>query len=214
MKLKLKDPVSGGLHFITALLAIPGLILLMQQAREADSPLHLVGYMVFGLSMIFLYTASSVHHLIPKRKRSAKLFRRIDHSMIFVLIAGTYTPICLISLKGLWGWSLLAVVWLLSLLGIWLKLSGTKVPRRLSTALYVGLGWAAASAVAPLIKAITLQGFLWILAGGLFYTVGAVIYAFRKPDPLPEWFGFHEIFHLFVMAGSVSHFWAIFHYVR
>lgn len=211
---RIKDPVSGGLHLLAAILAVVGLLVLLRQAIMYHSTIHLVAYAIFGASMILLYAASSVHHLIPKTRRQAKLYRRIDHAMIFVLIAGTYTPICLISLQGSSGWLLLGIVWLLSLIGVGLKVSGAKVSRRTSTALYVGIGWAAIGAIVPIIRELSLTGFFWMLAGGIFYTIGALVYAYRTPNPVPRTFGFHEIFHLFVMAGSTSHFWTIFHYVR
>lgn len=211
--IRVKDPVSGGLHLIAAILAVVGLYFLLRQATEHNSARHLVAYTIFGVSMILLYLASTIHHLIPKTRRQAKLFRKIDHAMIFILIAGTYTPICLISLRGLSGWLLLSAVWLLSLIGVALKMSGAKISRRASTALYVAIGWAAVGAIVPIIRMLSLTGFIWLLAGGIFYTIGALIYACQFPNPVPKIFGHHEIFHLFVMAGTLSHFWTIFHYV-
>lgn len=212
--IRIKDPVSGGLHLVSALLAVVGFIILLRVANSLASATHFVGYSIFGLSMIFLYAASSVHHLIPKSRSQAKLYQKIDHSMVFVLIAGTYTPICIIALEGISGWILLGVVWSLSVFGIALKFSRKKVSRKISTGLYVAIGWAAVAAIYPIIREISLAGFLWLLAGGIFYTVGAIVFAYRRPNPIPRVFGFHEIFHLFVMAGSLSHFWTIFHYVR
>lgn len=211
---RIKDPVSGGLHLFAAFLAAVGLFALTRLAANQGSLTHLIGYSVFGVSMILLYVASSVHHLIPKPLGQAKRYRKIDHAMIFVLIAGTYTPVCLIALKGITGWFLLSLVWLLSLVGVALKISGKPLNRSVSTALYVGIGWAAVGAMIPIIQALTLNGFFWMLTGGIFYTVGAIIYAYQIPNPMPKVFGYHEIFHLFVMAGSISHFWTIFQYVR
>jgi hemolysin III len=209
-----KDPVSGGLHFFAAILSIIGLIILIRQANEIDGYRNLIAYTIFGSAMILLYLASSIHHLIPKSIKQTKFFRKIDHSMIFILIAGTYTPICLVSIRGVFGWALLAVVWTLSIFGVALKFSTRVISRGFSTALYIGVGWAAISAISPIIREMTWTGFFWILAGGVFYTIGAAIYAYRKPNPIPKWFGFHEIFHLFVMAGSFCHYWAIFRYSR
>lgn len=133
--------------------------------------------------------------------------------MIFVLIAATYTPICLIPLRGPWGWSLFSTIWGLALVGMILKIFWLQAPRWFSTSVYVLMGWVAIVGVIPLVKALNVDGFLWIVAGGLFYTVGAIVYALKRPDPWPHVVGFHEIFHIFVMLGSVSHYWVMYHYV-
>lgn len=211
--IRVKDPVSGGLHLLGAVLAAIGAVFLIQKALLNDSYRQLITYLIFAISMILLYVASAVHHLVPKSLELAKRYRKIDHSMVFILIAGTYSPLCLVALRGLFGWILFVAIWLMAIAGVWLKLSGRRVSRRFSTSLYVGMGWVAVTAVYPLIREISLVGFLWILGGGLAYSAGAVIYARRRPDPLPNLFGFHEIFHLLVMAGSLAHYWAIFKYV-
>jgi hemolysin III len=133
--------------------------------------------------------------------------------MIFILIAATYTPICLIPLRGPWGWSLFGSIWGLAMLGIFLKVFWLQAPRWFSTSVYILMGWVAIVGILPLVRALHIDGFLWILAGGLFYTSGAIIYAVRKPDPWPRFFGFHEVFHVFVMLGSLSHFWVMYRYV-
>jgi hemolysin III len=172
-----------------------------------------VAYTIFASSMTLLYSASAVHHLIPKSLRYAKLFRKLDHSMIFILIAGTYTPVCLIALKSGVGSLLLVLIWLIAFAGIAIKVAGIKLSRHASTALYIGMGWVAVSAIVPIVRELSFRGFSWLLAGGIAYSIGALIYAYRIPDPVPKLFGFHEIFHLFVMAGSACHFWTIFAYV-
>lgn len=212
--MRIKDPVSGGLHLAAAVLSVAGLFLLLRQAGHYEGTRYIIAYSIFGVSLVTLYLASAVHHLIPKNRRHAKLFRKIDHAMIFVLIAGTYTPVCLITLGGVSGSSLLAVLWMLAIAGVTLKISGAHVSRRVSTAIYVAMGWSAVAMIVPIFRELTLAGFLWMLAGGIFYTIGAIIYAYRIPDPVPKLFGFHEIFHLFVMAGSLAHFWMVFRYVR
>jgi hemolysin III len=142
--------------------------------------------------------------------------RVFDHAAIFVLIAGTYTPITLVSLRvvaPVWSWALFGTVWGLAVLGVLFKLFWIGAPRWLSVALYIALGWMAVIAVAPLLQALPLGAMLWMLAGGLFYTVGALIYATKRPDPWPRTFGFHALWHLFVLAGSASHFMMVFAYV-
>jgi hemolysin III len=210
---KLRDPVNGLTHCIGAVLSIIGLIVLIYKSIDPIKPLHLATFSVFGGSLILLYTISTLYHWMPFSEKGVQRLRRMDHMMIFILIAATYTPICLISLKGVWGWSIFGSVWGLAVLGIFLKIFWLQAPRWFSTTVYVLMGWVAIVGVWPLIKALSLEGFLWILIGGLFYTFGAVIYALKKPNPWPRYFGFHEIFHIFVMLGSLSHFWVMYGYV-
>ncbi|HYG56491.1 MAG TPA: hemolysin III family protein, partial [Symbiobacteriaceae bacterium] len=138
--------------------------------------------------------------------------RKLDHIMIFFLIAGTYTPYCLTVLRGPWGWSLFGVIWSVALAGLVLKLVWMTAPRWLYTSVYVAMGWLVVIAIVPLVRALP-GGFTWLLAGGLFYTVGAVLYATKWPNPLPRVFGFHEIWHLFVLAGSAAHFWGVYSFL-
>src|SRR5438094_589265 len=145
--------------------------------------------------------------------RLARQAERLDHVAIFVLIAGTYTPVCLVTLRGGWGWSVFGVVWGLALLGLLLKLFFRHLPRWPSTALYVGMGWIAVVAVVPLVQSLPVSGLMWLVAGGVLYTLGAVIYAVKWPDPAPRVFGFHEVFHVFVLAGSITHFVFMMRYV-
>lgn len=213
MFIKLRDPVNGFIHCIGAFLAIVGLVLLIFQSINPDKPWHLVTFSVFGAGLIFLYTTSTLYHWLPFSEKGVQRMRRLDHMMIFILIAATYTPICLIPLRGVWGWSLFGSIWGMAILGIFLKVFWLKAPRWFSTGVYVVMGWLAIVGIWPLIRALKLGGFLWVLVGGLFYTVGAVIYALKKPDPWPHVFGFHEIFHVFVILGSFSHFWVMYRYV-
>ena len=163
--------------------------------------------------MFLMYTSSSLYHLLPLREDALRLFRKIDHIMIFLFIAGTYTPICLVGLRGPWGWTLFGIVWGLALVGIFLKVFWLHAPRFLSTAIYVLLGWMAMIAFYPLTQVLSGSAMSWLLAGGISYSVGAVIYAVKKPDPFPGLFGFHEIWHLCVMGGSFCHFWLILRHV-
>ncbi len=209
----LKDPISGLTHLIGVILSVIGLILLVYRAAVAGKPWHVVTFAIFGASMILLYTASTLYHWLPLSEAGTRILRKLDHVMIFILIAGTYTPICLVPLRGPWGWSLFGCIWGLALSGIGFKLIWFKAPRWVSTALYMAMGWLVIVAVWPLVQVLRVGGLLWLLAGGLFYTVGAVIYGLKKPDPWPGVFGFHEIFHLFVLLGSFCHFWLMFGYI-
>lgn len=198
---------------MAALLSIAGLVWLVYLAAADEKPWHLISFAVFGTSLVLLYTASTLYHLLPLSDRGTTILRKIDHIMIFVLIAGTYTPICLIPLRGGWGWSLFATVWGLALGGLVLKLVWLHAPRWLSTSCYLLMGWLVVIAFFPLISAVPPGGILWLVAGGFFYTTGAVIYAAKKPNIVPGIVGFHEIFHVFVIAGSVSHFWLMYRYI-
>ena len=210
---KLRDPISGLTHFIGAILAVVGLILLIYKSVDPVKPWHLVTFSVFGAGLILLYTSSTLYHWLPFSEKGIQRMRRLDHMMIFILIAATYTPICLIPMRGPWGWSLFGSIWGLATLGIFLKFFWLQAPRWFSTMIYILMGWLIVVGIWPLIQALKLGGFMWVLIGGLFYTVGAIIYALRKPDPWPNIFGFHEIFHIFVMLGSFSHFWVMYRYV-
>ncbi|MBI3586945.1 MAG: hemolysin III family protein [Ignavibacteriales bacterium] len=210
---KLRDPVSGLIHFVGLLLSIAGLVLLVTYAAVEHKPWHIAAFTIFGTSLILLYTASSLYHLLPLSERGVAILRRIDHIMIYILIAGTYTPVCLVALRGPWGWSLFGVVWGLAIAGVVLKLFWMTAPRWLSTVFYLGMGWMAVIAITPLIQALPIEGIVWLVAGGLFYSSGAVIYGIKRPNIIPGILGFHELWHLFVMAGSFSHFWVMLRYV-
>ena len=175
--------MSGLTHCIGAVLAVAGLVLLICESVNPVKPWHVVSFSVFGTGLVLLYTASTLYHWLPLSENGIRNLRRLDHIMIFILIAATYTPVCLIPLRGPWGWSLFGSVWALAILGIFLKLFWLQAPRWFSTTVYIIMGWLAIAGVWPLIKALHVVGFIWVLMGGLFYTIGAVIYAVKLPDP-------------------------------
>lgn len=209
--LRVKEPFSCFSHLLGVLLAVPGLVALLL-ASEGD-PWRVVGFSIYGASLILLYSASTLYHWLPRSPQWDDRFRRFDHVAIFVLIAGTYTPVCLNTLRGGWGWSLFGVVWGIALVGTVLKLFFRHLPRWPSTALYVVMGWVAVVAIVPLVASLPASGVAWLLVGGLLYTLGAVVYGVKRPDPFPNVFGFHEIFHVCVLGGSISHFVFMFRYV-
>lgn len=213
MRSKFREPVSGFTHLLGALLSILGLILLVLYSLPKGNISYVVTFIVFGISLILLYTASSIYHLLTVSEKAIKVLRRIDHSMIYVLIAGTYTPICIIALKGRMGWTLFASVWFMAILGIVLKLLWFNAPRWLYTMFYVIMGWVAVFVLYPLAKAMPLGAILWLVGGGIAYTVGAIIYATKWPKITTPHFGFHEIFHIFVLLGSFCHYWLMFRYL-
>lgn len=213
MKKRLREPVSGLTHLAGMLLALVGLVLLLETAAGAGRSDQMLAFGVFGVSLIALYGASALYHLLPVSPPAVARLRRVDHMTIFILIAGTYTPICLLALDGVWRVGLLILVWGLALCGVLLKLLWMDAPRWLSVALYLAMGWLAVVAASAIFRAVPAGGLAWILAGGLVYSVGALIYGLKRPNLVPGIFGFHELWHLFVMAGSACHFWAILHYI-
>ncbi len=201
----IKDPVSCLTHLAGAVLAVVCTVLLLVAATRDANARYIVGFAVFGTTLVLQYVASTVYHMVRASERTTRILRRIDHMMIFVLIAGTYTPVCLVPLYGAWGWTLLGLVWGIAVAGVVLKIFWLHAPRWLSTALYMGMGWLVLIALVPLVKAVSVSAFALLVAGGGFYTLGAVMYAAKWP-PLPfRWFGFHELFHVFVLGGSACH---------
>jgi hemolysin III len=195
--------LRGYFHLVAAGLAVAGLVLLVLLADSAEA---YVGGAVFAASLIALYSTSATYHTITWGRRMRGLMKRLDHSMIFVLIAGTYTPFCLLAASTAWGVSILAVVWSIAIAGIVLKIAWPGAPRWLGVGLYVGTGWVALVAASELADWFAVFPLLLLAAGGVAYTAGGVIYALKRPDPFPRVFGYHEVFHLLVIAGSALHF--------
>ena len=210
-RFRVKDPMSALTHFIGFLAVIPVFIFLME---NAETKLQMASFIVFGSSLLLLYGASTIYHTLKLSVEKTALLRRIDHMMIFVLIAGTYTPVCLVTLQGKWGTILLSAIWGIAIAGVFMKMFWMGAPRWLSTTIYVVMGWLSVTAFVPLMKAVGWGGFGMLLAGGIAYTVGALIYALKKPNlAILKSFGFHEIFHVFVMLGSSFHIAFMFLYV-
>ena len=206
MVFSLRDPVSGLTHLIGAILAVFATVLLVVRSASPPMPWHIVTFSIFGGAMILLFTASTLYHWLPVSEKWVRFLRRVDHSMIFFYIAATYTPICLIPLRGPWGWSLFGMIWGLAAAGIIMKIFWMHAPRWLSTAIYLAMGWMVLVGVYPLVRELSTGALCWLAGGGVVYSAGAVIYALKWPDPWPKVFGFHEIFHIFVIGGSFCHF--------
>ena len=201
--MRIREPFNGASHLVGLVLACAGTWILL---RWASDPWEVAAFTVYGATLILLYGSSFLYHSLPVTGRPLKALRTLDHIAIYFLIAGTYTPVALITLHSRLGWSLLAAVWLIALAGIPFKLLYLDAPVWLSTSTYLAMGYLALVAIVPLAQAVSLSGLLWLVAGGVAYTVGAVIYSRRRPDPFPGRFGHHEIWHLLVMAGSGCHF--------
>jgi len=208
-----REPVSGFSHLLGVFLSVLGLYLLIKNVPVDASSGYLFSLYVFGISLILLYTASSLYHLLNVSKKGIQFLRRIDHMMIYILIAGTYTPICMIVLEGWWKWVLLLVVWLLAFVGIILKIFWFNSPRWLSTLFYLLMGWLVVIAILPISQNIAAAGTVFLVVGGLLYTLGALIYATKWPRIPLRFLGFHEIFHFFVLGGSLCHYWMVLRYV-
>ncbi|MGA7178484.1 MAG: hemolysin III family protein [Thiobacillaceae bacterium] len=193
-------------HLLGAVLALAGTVALIVLASLDGDPWKVVSVSIYGVTLVLLYSVSTLYHSL--RGQAKNMLRKLDHHSIYLLIAGSYTPFCLVTLRGPWGWSLLGVVWGLALLGSLQELRPHSGARILSVVLYVVMGWVALVALIPLLRALGPAGFAWLAAGGLFYTIGIVFYALDSRLAHA-----HGIWHLFVIAGSATHFVAILRYV-
>lgn len=201
--MRIREPFNGISHLAGLVLAGTGTALLLRMAR---GPWQFVAFSIYGVTLILLYGTSTLYHALPLSERPLRALRTLDHIAIYFLIAGTYTPVALITLHGRLGWVLLGTVWLIAVAGIPFKLFFLDAPTWISTATYLAMGYLALVAAVPIAQRISLTGLAWLIAGGVAYTVGAVIYARQRPDPFPGRFGHHEIWHLLVLAGSACHF--------
>ena len=215
MNITIREPGSALTHFIAMLLALCAAVPLLVRAAVHSGVKSLTAMTVFMISMVLLYAASTIYHSVNCSGRILRIFRKMDHMMIFVLIAGTYTPVCLLTLPKPSGLMLLAAVWGIALVGIFIKGFWITCPKWFSSVLYIAMGWSCLSVLGQLFSLLPRHAFLWLLAGGLIYTAGGIIYALRLPlfDARHPMFGLHEIFHLFVMAGSLCHFVFMFCYL-
>lgn len=215
MQITIREPGSAITHFIGMMMAVFATIpLLVKTAMEANT-ISLASMSVFMLSMILLYGASATYHSINVSQKIITIFRKIDHMMIFVLIAGSYTPVCLIVLGGRLGYTLLTVVWGIAIAGMTIKAFWITCPKWFSSIIYIAVGWVCLGVFGPLWHTLPATAFLWLLAGGIIYTAGGIIYALKLPifNSRHAYFGSHEIFHLFVMGGSICHFIFMYLYV-
>ena len=193
-------------HLVGAVLALAGTVVLIVLAALDGDPWKVVSVSIYSVTLVLLYSVSAAYHSL--RGRAKNVLRKLDHHSIYLLIAGTYTPFCLVTLRGPWGWSLLGVVWGLAVLGILQELRSNGGARIRSVVIYVVMGWVALAALVPLLEALGSAGFAWLVAGGLSYTIGIVFYALDTRIKHA-----HGVWHLFVIAGSASHYVAILHYV-
>lgn len=199
-----REPFNGLSHFAGALLSLAGLLLLLVVSH--GKPWHVTGFAIYGASLILLYSASTLHHSLHVTPRGGQRLHMFDQVAIYLLIAGTYTPLCLVTLRGVWGWSLLSLVWAVGLVGITLRIAWSKAPVWLPLVLYVVMGWLSLLVIQPLSSSLSPAAMSWLIAGGVVYTVGAVIFATERPRLWPGIFSAHELWHCFVLGGSACHF--------
>lgn len=215
MQITIREPGSAITHFIGVVLSVLATTPLLIKVAVNDDHTAFIAMAVFMCSMVALYSASTIYHSVTVRDRVLRVFRKLDHMMIFVLIAGSYTPICLIVLGGHSGYTLLAVVWGIALVGMTIKACWITCPKWFSSVIYIAMGWICLAVFGTLWNTLPHSAFLWLLVGGLIYTVGGVIYALKLPifNSKHQNFGSHEIFHLFVLGGSICHFIFMYLYV-
>ena len=215
MQITIREPGSAITHFIAMMMAVFATVPLLVKAGIQSGWENFLAMAIFMGSMILLYGASATYHSVDLTGRSLRVFRKLDHMMIFVLIAGSYTPVCLIVLGGKLGYTLLALVWGIAAVGMLVKACWITCPKWFSSVIYIAMGWVCVLVFGPLLKTLSAPAFLWLLAGGIIYTVGGVIYALKLPlfNAKHKFFGSHEVFHLFVMGGSICHFIFMYLYV-
>jgi hemolysin III len=215
MQITIREPGSAITHFIAMMMAVFAAVPLLVKAGIQSGWENFLAMAIFMGSMILLYGASATYHSVDLTGRSLRIFRKLDHMMIFVLIAGSYTPVCLIVLGGKLGYTLLALVWGIAAVGMLVKACWITCPKWFSSVIYIAMGWVCVLVFGPLLKTLSAPAFLWLLAGGIIYTVGGVIYALKLPifNAKHKFFGSHEVFHLFVMGGSICHFIFMYLYV-
>ncbi len=211
MGLKMKEPVNTWTHFVLFMAAIVGLVFLIILSKNNIS--KLITMTIYGVSMILLYGASSLYHWVQTTPQKELLLKKVDHIAIYLLIAGSYTPVFYYGLEGAWRWAMLTVVWVLAITGMALKIWFIHAPRYVSSAFYVSLGWIALLPFLQLVKNLPMGAIILMAVGGVTYTMGAIIYATKIFDFFPKRFGFHEIFHLFIGAGSIVHYIMILIYI-
>lgn len=203
-KIRFRDPVSGWTHFASAILSFIGLIYMLIIGWPVL--IKEISLFVYGISLILLFSASAAYHLSMGSAEHLMRLRKFDHTAIYALIAGSYTPICMIAFTGFWRWGFLAIIWSIALVGIIVKLFIIKAPRWITAGVYLLMGWISVLAVGEIGRTLSAGAIFWLFLGGIFYTVGAIIYITKKLDIIPGVFGFHEVWHIFVMLGAFSHF--------
>lgn len=200
----LREPVNGLTHLGAAAAALIGLIFLLLVGWGNTT--KAISLFIYGVSLILMFSASAVYHLANTSPSALKKLRKFDHSAIYLLIAGTYTPICVYFFTGFWSWGVLLIVWTMAVIGVTVKLFVINAPRWITAGVYLVMGWLGLIAVQEVLRVMPSEAIAWLLLGGILFTLGALIYIAKKPNPWPGTFGFHEIWHIFVILGCLAHF--------
>lgn len=208
MNRHLREPFSGLSHLFGAVMAIAAIPYMLSNLPALNAGTYIASYLVFGISMFLMFISSAVYHLMEISEAGVRALKRLDHMAIYVMIAGSYTPYCLIGLEGSQSWIMFGVVWGIAALGILKKIFWLHAPRWFSTALYLAMGWISIFVYEPLSQSLSSGAINWLLAGGISYSVGAVVYATKWPN-ISKSFGFHELWHVFVLGGAACHFVSI-----
>ena len=199
----MREPVNGLTHAFSAV--VSAAVLAWMLAIHPGGWGGKLALTTYGLSLVGMFSASASYHMARVSEAALRRLRKLDHSAIYLLIAGTYTPICLHFFSGIWRWGLLGTIWGMALIGIIVKLFVIRAPRWVTAGIYLLMGWLSILAVRQMLAAMPAAAIVWLVLGGVFYSLGALIYILKKPDPFPGVFGFHEIWHIFVMLGAFSH---------
>ena len=207
----MREPISGLTHFSAGVVAIAGLITLLVVGRGDVG--KQVSLLIYGASLLTVFFASSAYHLVQAHPRWVQVLRKVDHSAIYVLIAGTYTAFCYNYLTGAWRWGVLGVIWTLAMTGVIVKVFVIQAPRWVNAGVYVAMGWLALLIPREVIMSLPMGALVWLIVGGVIYTIGAVVYITKRMDFVPGVFGFHEVWHIFVILGSLSHYIGVLVYI-
>ncbi|MBE0687176.1 MAG: hemolysin III family protein [Anaerolineaceae bacterium] len=208
---KLREPISALTHLSAALFSLIGLIALVYFGWGDLQ--KTVTFIIYGISLILMFTASGTYHMVNARDSIILNLRKLDHSAIYLLIAGTYTPICMHFFSGFWQYGMLIVIWSLAIIGITVKLFVINAPRWITAGVYLVMGWLAIMGVQEILRTLPPGAIIWLVLGGLFYSFGAIIYITKFMDFLPGKFGFHEVWHIFVILGAFSHYFLILRFI-
>lgn len=204
---KIREPVNSLTHWAGAALSLGGLAALLVVGWS--TPARILSLIVYGLSLIFMFSASATYHMVRVKDRALEIFRKVDHAAIYCLIAGTYTPFCVNAFEGFWKWGLLGIIWSLALIGIVVKVFYIRAPRWLNAGIYLVMGWLSVIAAGQFLVALPAWVLGWLIAGGVIYSLGAVVYITKIFNFKPGVFGFHEIWHIFVLLAAGAHYIAV-----
>ncbi|HET9912254.1 MAG TPA: hemolysin III family protein, partial [Anaerolineales bacterium] len=204
---KLREPVNSLTHWGGAILALVGLIALLIVGWS--TPAKIISLAIYGASLVFLFSASATYHMVRVKDKALEIFRKIDHAAIYVLIAGTYTPFCVNAFTGFWKWGMLSIIWSLALIGIVVKIFYIRAPRWLNAGIYIAMGWLSLATAGQMLAHLPAWVLTWLIIGGVTYTLGAVVYMTKIFNFKPGVFGFHEVWHIFVLLAALFHFIAV-----